>query len=238
MDNNLVQSVDLYIKANISEQLQAMKGENAEEKLSEIFKTNEQNYGQEDYNLIAQRIQSFANANDVQRRKLHTFCLDFVDPTVQKNVAANGEEIQLHSYLHDDDLHKLYQFVNRHKADNTFSETVYKIMDKRGIKKNSQVYSSVFMSRKDFSRAINPKYKSVSKQNVWHIIIGLKCSLEEADEVLFSAGYTRRKNVFDLIMEYFIKQRNYNIVVINEVLNEFGQKMFTLDIVVKDKDPF
>ena len=54
----------------------------------------------------------------------------------------------------------------------------------------------------------------------------MHCNLEEADTLLFSAGYLRRKNATDLIMEYFINNKNYDIVAINTVLSDLDLKVF------------
>lgn len=197
--------------------------------------------GLPEYNCVQKKeivyeINLFVGDSETQRRKLALFCQNFSDPTVPQTIISNGEEIQLNKFLHEDDLYKLVQLVKRHKNDKPFDETVIKIMKEHGIEKNSQIYASAYMSRQDFSKAINSK--NPSKNHVWQIIIGLKCSLEEADEVLFSAGYVRRKNVLDIVMQYFIERKNYDIMAINEVLAELGQKLFTLDKAVKDSDPF
>lgn len=181
-------------------------------------------------------IKSFFSGDETQKRKLLSFCFDLSDPTDKpKPCVQNGEEIRLHTYLREDDLYKLYQFVKRHESDSTFAETVYKVMDEHNMSA-PQVYKGALLRRQDFSRATEPKVKNVSKQIAWQIIIGLHCNLEEADEVLFSAGYIRRRTKFDLIMEYFIAHHNYDIMAINDVLAELGLKIFSCYKSVKDSD--
>ena len=185
---------------------------------------------------IVSAIETFIMEDETQKRKLLSFCIDFYDPTAQpKTVTQNGEEIQLNSYLHQDDLYKLYQFVKRHESDSSFGDTVYNVMGRHNMTA-PQVYKGALLRRQDFSRATDPKVKNVTKQIAWQIIIGLHCSLEETDEVLFSAGYIRRKTKFDLTMEYFIRHETYDIMAINDVLVELNLKPFSCYKSVKDND--
>lgn len=122
----------------------------------------------------------------------------------------------------------LHQFVMRHKNDITFGDMVYKIMDKHGLTA-PQVYKSVLLRKQDFSRVTDPRCKNVTRKMVWQIIIGLRCSLKEADEVLFSAGYIRRNNRMDLTMQYFIENNNFDIEAIDSALANLGLKTFTCE---------
>ncbi|MDE6690395.1 MAG: hypothetical protein K2K04_00335 [Clostridia bacterium] len=156
------------------------------------------------------------------------------EPDAQhKTVNENGEEIQQHAFLDDDELTKLYNFVKRHSADSTFDKTVYSVIDRHGMQP-PDVYKNAMMRRQDFSRVTEIGNTSVTRRMAWQIIIGLHCDMDEADEVLFSAGYIRRKSAFDLTMEYFIKHRNYDIMAINEVLYELGIKVFSCHKPVSD----
>lgn len=201
-------------------------------KLQSIIASDDAKQRQE----IVSAIEAFLKGDETKKRKLLSYCLDFFDPTAKlKTVTQNGEEMQLNAYLKQDDLHKLYQFVKRHESDSTFGETVYKVMDRHNMTA-PQVYKGALLRRQDFARATDPKGKNVTKQIAWQIVIGLHCSLQEADEVLFSAGYIRRKIKLDLVMEYFINTQNYDIMAINEVLYEMNIKLFSCYTPVKIVD--
>ncbi len=181
----------------------------------------------DDDETIIELVHSFMK-DEVQKRKLLSYCLGYVDPTVHTESTIKREQFCKHSFLKQNELYMLYQFIKRHQNDISFGETVYKIMYKHNLTA-PEVYKSVLMRRQDFSRVTDPKCKNVTRKMVWQIIIGLHCSLQEADEVLFSAGYIRRNSQMDLIMQYFIEQKNYDIEAIDAVLEELGLKTFTCE---------
>ena len=147
------------------------------------------------------------------------------------------EEIQLQSFLGEDELLKLYNFVKAHENDNVFSVEVYKFMQEHGGLKAPEVYKRAMMSRQDFNRATDmTKTRNVTRRIAWQIIVGLQCTLEEADKILFSAGFARGNNCLDMIVSYFIEHGNYDIMAINEMLVLLGQKPFPCYLAVRDSD--
>lgn len=206
------------------------------DKLQAIISANIDSYDDGQRKEIETAINSFITESEIQRNKLLSYCVDFFDLTEHDATQTNGEEVVNHAFLKEDELLRLYRFVIRHASDSTFGAIVFQIMDNHGIKKPSEVYRNAMMSRQDFSRVTAPQCKSISRQIAWQIIIGLHCSLQEADEILFSAGFIRRESKFDLTMKFFIEQKNYDIFAINEVLDGLGLKSFSCCKSVKDKD--
>jgi hypothetical protein len=52
----------------------------------------------------------------------------------------------------------------------------------------------------------------------------LELTLDETEDMLRKAGFAlSHSNKFDIIIEYFISHKNYNIHEINEVLYQFDQ---------------
>ena len=89
---------------------------------------------------------------------------------------------------------------------------------------DAQCYKKANVDRKLFSKIrSNPAYKP-SKPTVLAFAVALELTLPETKTLLKKAGFAlTRSSEFDLVLEYCIKHRIYNIYDINEVL--FGLDM-------------
>ena len=111
------------------------------------------------------------------------------------------------------------------KTDAGFSETLLKLIDQTG-KKDSEIYTRANVSRQHFSKIRNnPQYKP-TKSTAIAFAIALELDMEQTKDLIGRAGFTlTRSSKFDVIIMYFISQRNYNLFDINAALFEFDQSL-------------
>lgn len=111
------------------------------------------------------------------------------------------------------------------QADAGFTETLLKLIDKTG-KKDSEIYKRANLSKQHFSKIRNnPDYKP-TKPTAIALALALELDLAATKDLIGRAGYAlSNSSKFDLIIQYFIEQKNYNVIEINMALYEFDQPL-------------
>lgn len=117
-------------------------------------------------------------------------------------------------------------YIDKHKINDEkssdFLDYLYKLIDERHYKKDSDFYKLADISRAQWNSLKSQKHQP-SLNTVLKLVFALKANNHECKYLLKKAGYTLASSSdYALIIRYCIENKIYDIDKVNEYLVKYG----------------
>ena len=178
-------------------------------------------------------VSSYIDENYVYSKTIDEYDSDHIDHVYLnssrfRHYYQDQENIKLTSSLNDEGAFEINSFdldEMLNHLDDSFSQMLIKLIDLSG-KKDAEIYKKANIDRKLFSKIKNNINYRPSKTTALAFTFALELDLDTTKDFIGRAGFAlSHSSKFDVIVEYFLINRNYNVFELNEVLFAFDQPL-------------
>ena len=139
------------------------------------------------------------------------------EPKVHYSISVSEEPVKEHWFKR---LKKRIESI--FETEDTFTQRLWKLIDQKGLS-DVEVYKRANLDRKLFSKIRNQKSYKPSRGTAVALAVALELSMEETRDLLARAGIVLCKtNKSDVIVAFFIENKQYDMSLINEALEYYG----------------
>ena len=161
--------------------------------------------------------ETIAHEREEIRQCVKGYIKEHYDPSESTQISNDTE--QLYELMGDPSNLMGYQHTIDYQQ--TFPMVLQKYVELKKIKKHKAMCKGIGMKPDTFSAILRGKYSEVKKDNVLRLCVGLQLSVNEAEELLNSAGFMLSNAIMtDVVIKAFLWNRKYSVVAINMELEE------------------
>ena len=114
--------------------------------------------------------------------------------------------------------------LNIQKMTKNFNQILFDFIDQKGFKTDAHFYKHCNIDRRHFSKIRSNPYYLPRRSTIFIFVLALNLTMEEAEKLLSSAGYTfSNTSRTDIIVRYCIKNRIYDFYDVDDILKHFEQ---------------
>lgn len=147
---------------------------------------------------------------------------------IKKRILEKKNNKERNSIKIGSSLKKIEEYKTLKKGE-SFLDGIYKFLRDNNLKA-SDLYTKAYVDRRVYSKMLNKDYK-ISKNTAICFCLAMELNLQETQEMLRRMGYALSSyDDFDIVISYCIENNIYDIIDVNEYLEELklpllGQKI-------------
>ena len=108
---------------------------------------------------------------------------------------------------------------------NEIADYIWYLIREKNISKNSEIYDNADLSKQNWSNYVSGK-NVPNPVNARKLVIGLKCTLDEAETLLALCGFQFVKNnIVDDCIKQCIKEKRFNMADVYLRIDECSKKV-------------